>query len=64
MPYWHRLAIVGGVLLVTALAARLIDRRIARRGLGPEVATRYRVLRRGIVTAVVSEPPRPSVVMS
>ena len=53
MPYWHRLAIVGGVLLVTALAARLIDRRIARRGLGPEVATRYRVLRRGIVTAVV-----------
>jgi small-conductance mechanosensitive channel len=54
MPYWHRLAIVGGVLLLTAAVSWLIDRRIARRGgLPPETATRYRILRRSIVTTIV-----------
>jgi len=53
MPLWHRLAVLGAVLLVTAIVARLIDRRIARRHLAPEAATRYRVLRRSITTAVV-----------
>jgi small-conductance mechanosensitive channel len=53
MPYWQRFAILGGVLLVTAVVARLIDRRIARRGgLRAETATRYRVLRRSIVSAI------------
>jgi small-conductance mechanosensitive channel len=52
MPLWHRLAIVGVVLLVTAIVARLIDRRIARRELAPEAATRYRVLRRSISVTV------------
>src|SRR5438309_4592218 len=53
MPFWHRLVVVAAVLLVTALVARLIDRRIARRDLAPGAATRYRVLRRSITTAVV-----------
>jgi small-conductance mechanosensitive channel len=53
MPLWHRLLVVGAVLLVTAIVARLIDRRIARRHLAPEAVTRYRVLRRSIATAVV-----------
>src|SRR5205814_8993591 len=53
MPFWHRLVVVAVVLLVTALVARLIDRRIARRDLAPGAATRYRVLRRSITTAVV-----------
>jgi small conductance mechanosensitive channel len=53
MPLWHRLAVFGAVLLVTAIVARLIDRRIARRQLGVEAATRYRVLRRSVTTAVV-----------
>src|SRR2546429_5534761 len=52
MPSWHRLAIVAAVLLVTALVARVIDRRIARRDLQPEAATRYRVLRRTITTTI------------
>jgi small-conductance mechanosensitive channel len=53
MPYWQRFAILGGVLLVTAVVARLIDRRIARRGgLRAETATRYRVLRRSVVSAI------------
>jgi small conductance mechanosensitive channel len=54
MPLWQRLAIVAVVLVVTAVVARLIDRRIAKRDLPPEAITRYRVLRRTVATAVVA----------
>ena len=54
MPSWERLSVAGGVLLIALLAAKLIDRRIARRDLPPEVATRYRVVRRGVMTAIVA----------
>src|ERR687887_2229149 len=53
MPLWHRLVVVGAVLLLTALVARLLDARIARRQLDPVQRTRYRVLRRSVATAVV-----------
>jgi len=53
MPLWHRLAVVGAVLLATAIVARLLDARIARRDLDPVQQTRYRVLRRTVATAVV-----------
>src|ERR671928_346979 len=53
MPLWHRLIVVGVVLLVTAVVARAIDRRIARRDLSSEAITRYRVLRRSITTAIL-----------
>src|SRR6266511_5493139 len=53
MPLWHRLAVVGVVMLVTLVLARLIDRRIARRELAPEAITRYRVARRSITTVIV-----------
>src|SRR2546428_13797606 len=53
MPLWHRLAVVGSVMLVTILVARLIDRRIARRDLPPEAITRYRIVRRSVTTAIV-----------
>src|SRR5438132_13684512 len=53
MPLWHRLAVVGVVLLATIVVARLIDRRLARRALPPEAMTRYRVARRSITTAIV-----------
>jgi small-conductance mechanosensitive channel len=53
MPLWHRLVVVGAVLLLTALVARLLDARIARRQLEPAQRTRYRVLRRSVATAVV-----------
>ena len=52
MPFWHRLAVVVVVLVLTAIVARLIDRRMAKRELAPEVATRYRVLRRSVTVAV------------
>jgi small conductance mechanosensitive channel len=53
MPFWHRLAIVAAVLLITLVIARLIDSRIARRELLPETVTRYRVLRRSITAVIV-----------
>ena len=53
MPFWHRLVVVGAVLLVTGVAARVIDRRIARRELSREAMTRYRVLRRSVTTAIL-----------
>ena len=53
MPLWHRLVVVGVVMLITIVVARLIDRRIARRELAPEAITRYRVVRRGVTTTIV-----------
>jgi small-conductance mechanosensitive channel len=53
MPLWHRLIVVGVVMLITVVVARLIDRRIARRQLAPEAMTRYRVARRSVTTAIV-----------
>ena len=44
---------VVGVMVVTILVARLIDRRIARRDLPPEAITRYRILRRSITTTII-----------
>jgi small-conductance mechanosensitive channel len=53
MPLWQRLVIVGVVMFVTVVVARLIDRRIARRDLPPEAITRYRVLRRSVTTTIL-----------
>src|SRR5215831_19914616 len=50
---WHRLAVFGAVLLVTLIVAWLADRRFARRDLPPEVATRYRILRRTVLSLIV-----------
>jgi len=53
MPFWHRLIVVGVVMLVTIVVARLIDRRISRRDLPPQAITRYRVLRRSVTTTIM-----------
>src|SRR5919197_1973281 len=52
MPLWQRLTVLGVVMLVTLIVARLADRRIARRELPPEAITRYRVVRRSVTTAL------------
>jgi hypothetical protein len=57
MSPWTRLAIVVGVMVVTIVVARLIDRRIARRDLPPEAITRYRILRRSITTTIIFVGP-------
>jgi small conductance mechanosensitive channel len=53
MPLWQRMSVFGGVLLVTLIAARLVDRRLARQDLPPATVTRYRVLRRSVLTLIV-----------
>jgi small-conductance mechanosensitive channel len=51
---WSRLLTLGIVLLVTAVVAKLVDSRLARRELDPSAATRYRVLRRSLVAVIVT----------
>lgn len=50
---WSRLLTLGIVLLVTAIVAKFVDSRLARRELDPATATRYRVLRRSLVVSIV-----------
>jgi small-conductance mechanosensitive channel len=51
--FWQRLVTAVGVLLATTVAAKLVDWRISKRSLDPSVATRYRVLRRILMAAIV-----------
>ncbi len=53
MPFWERIAILGGVVLGSLALARLVDLRMCRRELAPGAETRYRVLRRTVVSAIV-----------
>jgi small-conductance mechanosensitive channel len=51
--FWQRTLIAGGVIVVTLSIARFVDWRIAHRELQPGSATRYRVLRKTLVTVIV-----------
>jgi small-conductance mechanosensitive channel len=51
---WERIVTAAVVIGVTLLAARVIDRRMARHELAPESMTRYHVLRRSITAAIVA----------
>ena len=51
---WERIGIAAAVVVLAGLAARLVDRRIARKSLDPGAATRYRVLRRTVSTIIVT----------
>ena len=53
MPFWERLTILGGVLLGSLVLAKLVDARMRRRQLAAGAETRYRVLRRTVVSAIV-----------
>src|SRR6266545_3549862 len=54
MPFWERAVIAGAVFAMAAIAAMVVDRRLARRQLTPETATRYRVLRRTLMSSIVA----------
>ncbi len=54
MSWWARLAICAGVLLLAALLAALVERRMAHRELDPATVTRYRVLRRTIIAGIMA----------
>jgi small-conductance mechanosensitive channel len=51
--FWQRVLIAGIVIVVASLVAQVVDWRIARHDLDPGSATRYRVLRKSIFTAIV-----------
>lgn len=51
--FWQRLLVAIGMIVVASLVAKVIDWRISRRTLAPEIATRYRVLRRALFSAIV-----------
>src|SRR4051812_6449505 len=53
MPFWQRLAIAGAVFVAVSILARIVDWRMSRRDLAPEMVTRYRVLRRSISAAIL-----------
>src|SRR3954467_9952353 len=53
MPFWHRLIVAGGVFLVVSVVARVVDWRMSRKELAPEMATRYRVLRRSVTAVII-----------
>ena len=54
MELWQRLLVIGIVLGVAVVSARLIDRRIMGANRSPEAMTRYRVLRRTVSVAIVT----------
>ena len=54
MEVWQRLLVVGIVLALTLVAARVIDRRMAGGNRSPQTITRYRVLRRSITAGIVA----------
>jgi small-conductance mechanosensitive channel len=52
---WQRAAVAGGVVIATLILARVTDGALSRRlRATPEGITRYRVLRRSIVAAIVA----------
>jgi small conductance mechanosensitive channel len=53
MEPWERLLVVAAVILASAVVAKVVDRRIARRDLPPQAVTRYRVLRRSVMAAII-----------
>jgi small conductance mechanosensitive channel len=51
--FWARMAIAGGVIILTLVVARLVDRVLARRlQLRAETLTFYRVIRRSAIATV------------
>jgi small-conductance mechanosensitive channel len=53
MAFWERAVIAGVVIVFAVVLAKLVDRWLAKRHLTPETQTRYRVLRRSLVTGIV-----------
>jgi small-conductance mechanosensitive channel len=53
MDLWQRLLVIGIVLAATAVAVRLIDRRVMQGDRSAGTLTRYRVLRRTIMVVVI-----------
>ena len=53
MPFWQRLVIAGAAVLIAGVLAKLADRALGRRELAPQAVTRYRAVRRILMTSIV-----------
>jgi small-conductance mechanosensitive channel len=53
MPLWHRLVIAGAAILIAGVLAKLADKALSRREFAPEAVTRYRAVRRVLMTTIV-----------
>ena len=53
MEIWERVVTVAAVIAISLVVAKLVDGRMARKELAPAMATRYRILRRSVVAAIV-----------
>jgi small-conductance mechanosensitive channel len=51
--FWQHALIAVAVIVVAWLVAKLVDHRISKRDLPPEVITRYRVIRRTLFATIV-----------
>jgi small-conductance mechanosensitive channel len=51
--FWQRLLVAIVMIAAASVVAKIVDWRISRRTLAPEVVTRYNVLRRTIFAAIV-----------
>jgi small conductance mechanosensitive channel len=54
MPSVTRAVVALAAIVAAAIIAKLVDRWMARRELAPEAVTRYRVLRRSLMVAIVA----------
>ena len=53
MYSWHRLLTAAIVVVATFVLAWLVDKALSRRELAPEVATKYRTVRRVVMSTIV-----------
>jgi small-conductance mechanosensitive channel len=51
--FWVRLGVAAAAIILSFVAAKLIDRRLARRQFAPGTVTRYRILRQSILWTIV-----------
>jgi small-conductance mechanosensitive channel len=50
---WHRLVIAAAAVVIAGALAKLADSALSRKNLAPEAVTRYRTVRRVVMTAIV-----------
>ena len=53
MEVWERWLLVAGIIVGATILAKIVDWRMARRELPPGAVTRYRVLRRSLMSAII-----------
>jgi small-conductance mechanosensitive channel len=53
MELWHRWLLVASIIVGATILAKIVDWRMSRRDLPPGAITRYRVLRRSIMSAII-----------